>query len=136
METRSSILFYDGECGLCHTAVRFVLRFDRGGIFCFAPLQGSTYASLLSSAQRAAMPDSIVLRDAAGGVTTRAAAVLQILRRLGGCWSTLARLAALLPLPWLDRLYDAVARHRRRWFGRPAGWCPVIPTQLRERFLD
>ena len=34
------ILFYDGHCGLCHSAVKFVLKHDRRALFRFAPLQG------------------------------------------------------------------------------------------------
>ncbi|HZH02738.1 MAG TPA: DCC1-like thiol-disulfide oxidoreductase family protein [Myxococcaceae bacterium] len=37
----SDILFYDGGCGLCHRAVRFVLARDPAGRFRFAPLGGS-----------------------------------------------------------------------------------------------
>ena len=42
----TDILFYDGSCGLCHRAVRFILAEDRSGTaFRFAPLGGETFAS-------------------------------------------------------------------------------------------
>ena len=33
-----NVIYYDGECGLCHLAVRFILRVDSKGKFYFSPL--------------------------------------------------------------------------------------------------
>ena len=42
------IIFYDGHCGLCHAAVRFVVaRDDREEGFVFAPLGGETFRETL-----------------------------------------------------------------------------------------
>ena len=40
-----------------------------------------------------------------------------------------------VPRPLRDRVYDAIARNRFRWFGR-ADACLVPTPALRERFLD
>ena len=53
-------LFYDGECGLCHAAVRFVLAEDRDGQgFRFAPLASESFARLAPAELRATLPDSL-----------------------------------------------------------------------------
>ena len=128
-------LFYDGQCGLCHGAVRFLLARDRapGGAFRFAPLGGETFRNAIPNA--AALPDSLVLLTDDGRVLTRSRAVLHIGHRLGGLWRTLARVAGIVPRPLLDRGYDAVARVRYRLFARPQDACPMAPPELRSRLL-
>ena len=130
------VLFYDGGCGLCHRAVRFVLRADREGrAFRFAPLGGRTFDELVLPAVRAGLPDSIVLRTAEGALLTRSAAALHVLRRLGGGWRWAAGLLSAVPRGVRDAGYDFVARIRFRLFARPEDSCPVVPAPLRGRFL-
>jgi predicted DCC family thiol-disulfide oxidoreductase YuxK len=128
-------LYYDGHCGLCHRAVRFVLAEDLAGdAFRFAPLQGEQFQASVSAAEREALPDSLVVRSGAGALLTRSAAVIHILRRVGGFWRLLAGMVALIPAPLRDAAYDGVARIRYRLFARPADVCPILPAELRARF--
>jgi predicted DCC family thiol-disulfide oxidoreductase YuxK len=128
-------VFYDGSCGLCHRAVRFLIAEDRtGSAFRFAPLQSHTFFGLVFDEIRSQLPDSIVIVTAEGALLTRAKALIRVGRRLGGFWSLLAEVAAFLPLPALDRLYDAVARSRYRLFPKPEAVCPLLPDHLRARF--
>jgi predicted DCC family thiol-disulfide oxidoreductase YuxK len=132
-----AILFYDGACGLCHRAVRFVVVEDpRGENFRFAPLQSGLFKQRLDDAQRRDLPDSLVVLTADGRILTRAASVVFILGALGGWWTIAARLGGLVPRAAGDALYDVVAKGRRRWFAAPAGVCPVISPSLRQRFDD
>ena len=131
-----AILFYDGSCGLCHRAVRFVLWVERGGgLFRFAPLGGATFRELVSEAERTGLPDSLVVRTPEGALLTRSAVLLYVLERWGGGWRLLGRVARLLPAAFRDALYDFVARHRFRLFARPADRCPIVPKHLRSRLL-
>jgi predicted DCC family thiol-disulfide oxidoreductase YuxK len=132
---RTEVLFYDGHCGLCQRSVRLILAEDlTGTAFCFAPLQGETFQSLLSEKERKALPLSLVVRTEQGTLLTRSAGVLHILRRLGGVWRLLAGLLGVLPVILRDRLYDGVARIRHHLFARPAELCPLLPPQFRGRF--
>ncbi len=128
-------LFYDGQCGLCHNAVRFLLAEDRapGGAFRFAPLGGETFQATVS--RPADLPDSLALVTDDGRVLTRSRAVLHLGRRLGGLWRVIAGLVGLLPIALLDRAYDAVAHVRHRLFARPEEACPIAPRELRSRLL-
>jgi predicted DCC family thiol-disulfide oxidoreductase YuxK len=131
----TEILFYDGHCGLCHRAVKFVLRHDRSGTaFRFAPLQGETFQSRIPPEKRAALPDSVVVLTAAGTLLVRSAAFLHILRRLGGGWKILAGALGVIPRPALDAAYNVVARIRYRIFGARDDLCPLVPPALRARF--
>jgi predicted DCC family thiol-disulfide oxidoreductase YuxK len=131
----TDLLGYDGHCGLCHRAVRFVLAEDRSGAaFRFAPLDGEAFRAALPEAERARLPDSFVVLTADGRVMTRSRAVRYVLRRLGGLWRVFAAVAGVIPAGLLDRIYDGIARVRFHLFARPAEVCPLLPPRLRERF--
>jgi predicted DCC family thiol-disulfide oxidoreductase YuxK len=133
--TNTEILFYDGHCGLCHRAVKFVLKHDRtGNAFRFAPLQGETFRTRVSGGQRAALPDSIVVLTHGGALLVRSNAFLHIFRRLGGGWRILAGALGVVPRPVRDMLYDLIARLRYRVFGRRDQTCPVVSAEWRTRF--
>jgi len=126
-------VFYDGDCGFCHRSVRFLAEHDRAGAFRFAPLGGPTFLGLVPEAQRASLPDTLVIHTADGRVLVQSAAALHCLRRLGGGFRVLARLGALVPRALLDAGYAAFARNRQRWFARPPQACPIPPGSLRAR---
>jgi predicted DCC family thiol-disulfide oxidoreductase YuxK len=129
------LLFYDGHCGLCHRAVKFVLEHDRtGGAFRFAPLQGETFQSRVAPEKRAGLPDSVVVLTADGDLLTRSSAFLYIFRRLGGGWNVLAGVLAVIPRPLRDAVYNTIARIRYRVFGRRDDLCPIVPANVRVRF--
>ena len=129
------MIFYDGHCGLCHRVVRFVLAEDREGErFRFAPLDGETFRHLVGDIDRSTLPDSLVVRASDGTLLTRSAAVLHILRRLGGAWKLGAQLLGIVPSPVRDGAYDLIARVRHRLFRRPVEACPVVQPELRARF--
>jgi predicted DCC family thiol-disulfide oxidoreductase YuxK len=129
------MLFYDGHCGLCHGAVKFVLRRDRTGhAFRFAPLQGPTFEARVPAERRAGLPDSIVVLTNEGALLVRSDAFLHILRRLGGGWKTLAGALALIPRALRDAAYDFIARIRYSVFGKRDDLCPIVPPDLRARF--
>lgn len=127
-------LFYDGSCGLCHQAVRFFAFRDHAGLLRFAPLGGETFLKILPLEVRAGLPDSLVVRTAEGRVLVRAAAVSYLLGHLRGGWRLLGWMGATLPQALANRLYDALARNRRRWLRPPDKACPVLPLAQRGRF--
>lgn len=134
-DAEPATLFYDGDCGLCHRAVRFVLAEDPDGrAFRFAPLASEAFLAALPAAERAALPDSLIVRTPSGRVVVRTAAVREICIRLGGLWRALALASHALPESLLDRGYDQIARTRKRFFARPAEACPLVPADLRRRF--
>jgi predicted DCC family thiol-disulfide oxidoreductase YuxK len=134
--TAPATIFYDGDCGLCHRAVRFCIAEDTHGTrFRFAPLQGAEIHRRLDEARRRGLPDSIVVLAADGRVLMRAGAVRSILAALGGLWTIASELGRLVPDALGDALYDVVARWRKRLFAAPRDRCPVTPPGLRGRFI-
>jgi predicted DCC family thiol-disulfide oxidoreductase YuxK len=130
------LVFYDGGCGLCHRAVRLLLRADETGqAFRFAPLGGATFESLVAPEQRQRLPDSLVVRTHDGRLLVRSTGVVCALGRLGVGWRAAAVVMGWVPRPVRDAAYDVIARIRFRLFARPAEACPIIPPVLRDRFL-
>lgn len=130
------VLYYDGLCGFCDAAVQFVLRHDRVRTLRFAPLQGEHARELRERHPWLHGIDSLVWSDDAAGsehVLVRSDAVLRVARYLGFPWAV-ASVGALLPRRWRDRLYDLVARHRRRVKPLPMA-CDIPPPEIRRRFL-
>jgi predicted DCC family thiol-disulfide oxidoreductase YuxK len=115
--------------------VKFVLRHDRDGtLFRFAPLQGATFEAAVPAAQRATLPDSMVMRTLDGRLLLKSDAWLYIMRRLGGVWKVIAVVCTVIPRPIRDCTYDFVAAVRFRIFGRRDELCPLIRPELRRRF--
>ncbi|HEY9141173.1 MAG TPA: DCC1-like thiol-disulfide oxidoreductase family protein [Bryobacteraceae bacterium] len=131
----SEIVFYDGHCGLCHRAVKFVLTHDRSGTaFRFSPLQGETFQARVPVDRRGGVPDSMAVETHDGALLMRSDACVHVLRRLGGGWRIIAALVAVIPRPLRDGLYALLARIRNRVFGRRDDLCPSVPPELRGRF--
>lgn len=127
-------VFYDGTCGFCHGAVRFLIRRDpHGERFRYAPLQGLTAAEFLSNPND--LPDSVVAYLPDGSVHTEGTAAIVIAARIGGLYGFLGRIGALLPLSIVNAMYRLIARNRHRWFGRRTELCPLLSEHQRALFL-
>ncbi len=135
MRMQPEWIFYDGSCGFCHRWIRFVLAIDKNGdAFYFAPRTGKTFSAMIPAEIRAELPPSIVVLARDGAVLTRSAAVLHILKRLGGPWKTLALARGIMPASFRDLVYGVIARIRHRIFPAPEGLCPVVAPELMKRF--
>jgi predicted DCC family thiol-disulfide oxidoreductase YuxK len=126
------IIFFDGVCGLCNTSVDQVIRWDRRGVFKFAPLQGETARQLLTSADTQRL-DSVALLDH-GRIYRKSAAAVRILWQLGALPSIAGTLMWLVPKPIRDWGYGVIARNRYRWFGKKET-CRMPTPAERARFL-
>ena len=133
------LLLYDGTCGLCEGVVQAVLPRDRRGLFHFASLQGAAAGQQLArfSGIPQGLDSFVVIADYRGdspAALFKARAALFVFRLLGWPWRA-ASLLRVLPFSWLDRLYDVLARHRYRIFGR-RDHCLVPRPEYVNRFLD
>jgi predicted DCC family thiol-disulfide oxidoreductase YuxK len=136
----TTVVFYDGVCGLCDRFIRFLLRRDAGGRILFAPLQGALAQRVLSP--RGLNPSDLDTMYAVADwqlpserVLARSRALLHAVGQLDGVWPALASAGQLVPAPIADVMYRAIARIRYRAFGRLDA-CPLPPPEWRERFLD
>lgn len=141
MSDRSALLLYDGSCGFCARSVQFVLRHEtRRRTLRFAALDSAIGLEVRARHPAIEGVDSVVwVEPAESGsaeqVVVRSAAVLRVLKYLGGIWRWLAALGAIVPRALSDAVYDFIARHRHKLTrGNPA--CLVPTPDQRERFID
>ncbi|HLK63596.1 MAG TPA: DCC1-like thiol-disulfide oxidoreductase family protein [Bryobacteraceae bacterium] len=126
-------VFFDGVCNMCNWSVQFIIARDPAGYFRFAALGSEAARDVLEeSAVRGPLPDSIVLWEQ-GRLYTRSTAALRIARRLTFPWRWMWGLM-ILPRPLRDWIYNVIARHRYRWFGKRES-CLLPTPELRSRFL-
>jgi predicted DCC family thiol-disulfide oxidoreductase YuxK len=142
------ILVYDGVCGFCNWAVRFILKHDRNGVFRFASLQSEWAKRILAKhGADASRLDTLYVvlncsadqRDATPSgqesLLSRSNAVLFVLNELGGPWRAFGRILRVLPHAVTDWSYRTFARYRYSIFGRYDS-CPRPSAATRSRFLD
>ena len=134
----TTLILYDGVCGLCNRFVSLLLRHDRRDEFRFAPLQSEFARSLL---RRHGLNqddlDTVVVLPNFGcpneQALTRSLAVLCAADRLGGIWSLLT-IAKWLPGPLREAIYRFIARHRYCSFGKH-DQCLLPRPEDRHKFL-
>lgn len=135
------VLLFDGECALCQSFVRWLLRLDRRGALRFALLQGPAAQGFLRTQGLPADNfDTLVFvpdwsRRAEKSFLVRTAGAVEALRACGGAGRGLGQALAIVPAALRDFGYQWVARGRRRIFGAgqlDCAWRQPWPT----RFLD
>jgi predicted DCC family thiol-disulfide oxidoreductase YuxK len=136
----TTVIFYDGVCGLCNRLNLFLLRRDRHARIRFAALQSAVAKQML--AKHGLDPSDLdtvyVIADwksPSERVLARSPAVLHALGQLEGGWRVLARIGGLIPRPLADVVYRTVARSRYSLFGQ-YDRCQIPPPEWRKRFLD
>lgn len=126
------IIFFDGFCVLCNGFISFVLKRDKKRVFNFASLQGETARERLPSACIDNTKSVVFLK--AGRCEMRSTAVIDILLNLGGIYK-LAIVLKLFPRRFRDFVYDWIAKHRYRWFGKREQ-CRLPQPEDKGRMLD
>jgi predicted DCC family thiol-disulfide oxidoreductase YuxK len=127
-----SVIFFDGECGLCNRFVDFVIRRDKHGVYRFAPLQGIAATTMLPPSVLAEL-NTMALKTG-DKILYRSDAGLQILVGLGGGWKMLAALK-IFPRFVRDAVYELVSKYRYRIFGKRAT-CRIPTPAERALFLE
>ena len=130
MSSAHPVVFFDGVCNLCNTAVDFILCEDQAQRFHFAATQSQAAQAVDSDVVRAG--ESMALQEG-NTLHIQSDAVLRVAAGLGGLWRVLSWLRHL-PRPLRNAGYFWVQKNRYRLFGR-RDTCR-LPTPIeRARFL-
>lgn len=126
------IVFFDGVCGLCNSAIDFLMRHDKRKVLLFAPLQGDTAAELLPPGEASALSSMAYYSD--GRISYRTKAILNMLWDMGGWW-VIFSIFRIIPAFIRDIFYNIMAASRYKWFGKKET-CRIPTAEERGRFLD
>lgn len=121
-----NVIYYDGECGLCHLAVRFILRVDSKSKFYFSPLSNldNNWKNI----------DSIILKKG-NKVFYEGQAIIMIFENIDNNWNYLAKVLKLIPINALDTAYRWVSRNRAKVSLKKVSSCPIVPSSYQKRFI-
>lgn len=128
------IVFFDGYCNLCNGFVDWLVRRDSQGQLKFASLQGETAKEKLDASLVSEGSDvntMVYLRE--NDLYQKSTAVLFIVGDLGGFWR-LAKMLFIFPRFLRDLIYDFVAKHRYKIFGKRET-CRLPTPEEKARFL-
>ena len=122
-----NIIYYDGECGLCHMAVKFILKVDSKNKFYFSPL--SNFDNNLKNI------DSIILKSG-DKVFYESQAIIMVFENIDNNWNYLAKVLKIFPIKVLDIAYRWVSRNRTKISVKELSSCPIVPSYHRKRFIS
>jgi predicted DCC family thiol-disulfide oxidoreductase YuxK len=137
-----ALMFYDGLCGVCNTAVQWVIQHDHADRFRFAPQQSRLAAEILSRSgiDREAMlkNNSVYLVLDTGSererLLTQSDVTVTMLLLLGGRWRVLGKILRAVPRFARNAAYRMFARNRYRLTGQYEV-CPVPSEAEQMKFV-
>lgn len=124
------VVLFDGVCKLCGAWARFLIRFDRQGVFKLCSIQSDEGQAILAFY---GMPTDYVETMAlveGPEIYTKSTAFFRVMQRLPFPWP-LILVFVLVPRVVRDWLYDRIALNRYKIFGR-FEYC-VLPSPDHER---
>lgn len=127
--TYNPIVFYDGDCGFCNSAVQFILARKKREFY-FAPLQSDLAESALSAHNITINLDTIYFLKN-GKVYNRSSAALQICRGLKGGYPLLFGFY-MVPKFLRDPIYNFIAKRRHKL---RTGYCLIPLANDRQFFI-
>lgn len=125
------IIYFDGDCGMCHSWVQFIIRKDPRKRFKFSSLQ-SEFAKKHLPIQYIEDLNTLVLQESEA-LYSKSLAVAGIFAELKFPYTWLAKLLRLLPLSLANYVYDRIAWNRQ-YLSKTLN-CPVLKPEDRDRFL-
>jgi predicted DCC family thiol-disulfide oxidoreductase YuxK len=126
-----SILFYDGECGLCSKAVLFMLKNERNSNLYFCSLQSVFAKQFLAEFSINTSVLSTLYLYHNGAISQKSSAALKLLSFLKKRFFPFY-LAYVFPRFLRDFWYDLIAKNRKRFFKNS---CELLKVDA-DRFLN
>jgi predicted DCC family thiol-disulfide oxidoreductase YuxK len=128
-----TILFFDGNCGLCNRSVKFVLRKEKNHELFFSPLQSEFAKKTLQKFNLENKADTMLLLEN-GKINFQSSAALRSTKYLKGLWP--AMMMFIIVPPFIrNAIYNYIAKNRITWFGI-ADYCDMMTPELKKRFIE
>ena len=114
MENRT-ILFYDGECGVCSRTIRFILKNERSNKLYFSSLQGDFAIHFLAKLGIESVSSNTLYLFENGKLYHKSRAALKLIAYLKRPFGLL-KILYVFPRFFLDFVYDRIAANRKVFF--------------------
>ncbi len=127
------IVFFDGVCNLCNSAVQFIIRRDTKDRFRFASLQWDVAREVLGDRVPKHGEYETIYYYENGKIYSRSDAVLRIARLLRFPWPLFYSFIIIPPFI-RNFVYAVISRNRYKWFGKK-DQCMIPSPGLKNKFL-
>ena len=126
------VVIFDGVCSLCNYTVDILIRHDKTGSLMFGSFQDPTPAALLREHNVHHEPTTVYFIED-GKLYKESDAIIRLGNYVRAPYSII-KYAKVFPKGLRDAVYQFVARHRYRVFGKK-DTCRVPTPEERARFL-
>jgi predicted DCC family thiol-disulfide oxidoreductase YuxK len=129
-----NLIVFDGECVLCSSFYRCVLRFDREEVFAFATAQSKLGQALFGALgfNTKDFETNLVIVD--GAIFAHLDSFASVMAHLSWPWPVLSAVR-WLPAALKNTAYHMIARNRYRLLGR-YDTCMIPDSRAIERFIS
>ena len=135
MQTKQTVILFDGFCNLCNGTVDFLIKRDRNKQFRFVALQSVTGKILIQKFNIPPATESVIAIKQ-NLIYFESDAAIEIARLLPFPWK-LAILIKIIPKKLRDYIYRIIAKNRYKWFGKTES-CRILSEEntmiLTEKF--
>ena len=128
------IVLFDGECSLCCSSVRFLIKYNKKGNLNFASLQSEAGLMILRNAGKDVQHSDTLLFLENNTLYSYSTAALKITAHLTYPWRMLG-IFSIIPVAIRDLFYKIIAKNRYKWFGRKS-YCMTDVKGIQNRFLS
>lgn len=132
LNSKTSILYFDGHCNLCNSTIDFFIKRDKKRRFKYASLQSLCAKKNLDEKYIKDL-DTVVLYHN-GKIIVKSQAILASLVLLGFPYSLLGILL-IIPRQASDIIYSFIGKNRYKLFGKKQT-CRLPTEEEKELFLD
>lgn len=131
MQNLNTILFYDGDCGLCNRSVQFILNHERDHEIHFAALQSEFAQNFMHTKGIENIDFSTMILFKNNQLYTKSDAAFQIASHLKWYWKPLFGLK-IFPRGLRNRVYDLIAARRKKLV---KSFCALPNPEQAKRFI-
>jgi len=132
--SKNNIILIDAECLLCHSFAKFIISQDKNQVFKFAALQDEILKNILELKWLDYPESDSVLVFNGSQLLQKSRAALYALTQLPR-YRQWTRLWYIIPKPVSDKVYDFVARNRKKRFGEDKNCDLATTKKIKERLV-
>jgi predicted DCC family thiol-disulfide oxidoreductase YuxK len=131
---RQPLVLFDGECNLCNSSVRFLIRHNHSGNLSFTSLQSDSGKKIVSLSENSSEQTDTLILLQENTIYSYSTAALKIAAHLRFPWN-LPVIFIIIPARLRDAVYRFVAQNRYQWFGSKA-FCSSTEKKHERHFLE